>query len=142
MAWNFSRNLYLFNFHKSMGWKRAINYCSKFSDHSRYFWRDLFSVTAYALSQQNIKAQMTYKSQKVIKPVITSKVDFFFGWPIVILTWRTRQDSDKWFSACETLEKKYAVEIFFWLPRLITWPEISHWNCSKWPKKTIFANYR
>ena len=38
--------------------------------------------------------------------------------------------------------KKICGRKFFWLPRLITWPEISHRNCSKWPKKTFFANYR
>jgi hypothetical protein len=38
--------------------------------------------------------------------------------------------------------KKIYGRKLFWLPRLITWPEISHRKCSKLPKKTFFANYR
>ena len=37
----------------------------------------------------------------------------FLGSTIVISTGRTRQDSDKWFSARETSEKKYSLENFF-----------------------------
>jgi hypothetical protein len=32
---------------------------------------------------------------------------FFFSWPLVISTGRTRQDSEKRFFACETMEKIY-----------------------------------
>ena len=35
--------------------------------------------------------------------------------------------------------KKIYRRKFFWLPRLITWPEINHRNCSKLPKKTFFC---
>ena len=58
----------------------------------------------------------------------------FLDCPTVISTGRTRQDSDQWFFACKTLVKIWGRK-FFWLPRLITWPGISHRNCSKWPKK-------
>jgi hypothetical protein len=36
--------------------------------------------------------------------VLINKV-VFFGYPIVISTGRTKQDSDEWFSARETVEK-------------------------------------
>ena len=72
------------------------------------------------------------------KSLYCNAFQFFLGSTIMISTGRTRQDSDKWFLACETLEKICGIN-FFWPPRLITSPEISHLNCSKLPKKTFFC---